>query len=110
MYLLLVILIFILLKNCFFNIIYNSVKTDIYYEFNIMHDDNEWISLLENEYDEYVKNKKIEKELEFDLEFEIYLKKNGWLSTIEWNDKCLKEIENKKKEKLDILNNKIKND
>jgi hypothetical protein len=75
-----------------------------------MHDDNEWISLLENEYDEYVKNKKIEKELEFDLEFEIYLKKNGWLSTIEWNDKCLKEIENKKKEKLDILNNKIKND
>lgn len=73
-----------------------------------MHDDNDWISLLENEYDEYVKNKKIEKE--FDLEFEEYLKKNGWLSTIEWNDKCLKEIENKKKEKLDIFNKKIKND
>ncbi len=73
-----------------------------------MHDDNEWISLLENEYDEYVKNKKIEKE--FDLEFEVYLKKNGWLGTIEWTDKCLKEIENKNKEKLNILNKKIKND
>jgi hypothetical protein len=73
-----------------------------------MHDDNEWITLLENEYDGYVKNKKREKE--FDLEFEIYLKKKGWLSTIEWNDKCLKEIENKKKEKLDLLNKKIKND
>ena len=73
-----------------------------------MHDDNEWISLLENEYDEHIKNNKIKKELEFDLEFETYLKKNGWLSTVEWTEKCMKEIENKKKEKLDILNKKIK--
>ena len=73
-----------------------------------MHDDNEWISLLENEYDEHIKNNKIKKELEFDLEFEKYLKKNGWLSNIEWTEKCMKEIENKKKEKLDISNKKIK--
>jgi hypothetical protein len=62
-----------------------------------MHDDNEWITLLENEYDEYLKNIKIQKEKEFDLQFEEYLKKNGWLSTIEWTNKCMKEIQNKKK-------------
>jgi len=70
-----------------------------------MHDDNEWISLLENEYDEYIKNKKRKKEKKIDWEFEEYLKKKGWMTTVEWTEKCMKEIVNKKKQKLEIVSN-----
>ena len=74
-----------------------------------MHDDNEWIALLENEYDEYIINKKRKKEKKekkkFDWEFEEYLKKKGWMTTVEWTEKCMKEIVNKKKQKLEIVSN-----